>query len=225
MVRLWCHEVLRVFHDRLVTDEERSWCKQTLKRMTEQYLEVDFTQTFSHLDLDGNGDIDEEELRHLIFTDFDPGLRQYSEVMELNDIVPQVETYLDDYNLTSHKPLRLVLFLFAVEHVARIARVLRQPQGNALLVGVGGSGRQSLTRLAAHIGASACMQVSKPVGSTRRASPERYEVVQVEMSRTYGPVEWRDDIKKLLRRAGVDGCPIVFLLSDSQMKDESFYQV
>ena len=43
------------------------------------------------------------------------------------------------------------MFLDACDHVSRITRVLRQPLGNALLLGIGGSGRQSLSRLATYI--------------------------------------------------------------------------
>ena len=67
---------------------------------------------------------------------------------QLNRILDE---YLDDYNQINTAQMKLVLFLDAVRHVCRIARIIRQPLGNALLLGVGGSGRQSLTRLAAHM--------------------------------------------------------------------------
>ena len=62
-----------------------------------------------------------------------------------------MDEFLEDYNQINTAQMRLVLFMDAVTHVSRIARVIRQPLGNALLLGMGGSGRQSLTRLAAHM--------------------------------------------------------------------------
>jgi dynein heavy chain, axonemal len=69
-----------------------------------------------------------------------------------------VEEYLEDYNSVSNAPMKLVMFLDAIEHVARVTRVIRLPLGNALLLGVGGSGRQSLTRLAAFMEVRRCVR-------------------------------------------------------------------
>ena len=56
----------------------------------------------------------------------DPKL--YEEVKDLVALVPTIEEYLSDYNAESKTPMKLVMFLDAIEHVSRISRVLRQPQ-------------------------------------------------------------------------------------------------
>lgn len=56
-----------------------------------------------------------------------------------------------DFNLVTSKEMRLIFFMDAIEHICRLARLLRAERGNGLLVGVGGMGKQSLTKLGAHL--------------------------------------------------------------------------
>ena len=210
--RLWVHETLRVFYDRLVDDEDRSWFLEYIKELTETHFGQNFNELFAHLDVDGDGTVDAEELRHCMFGDFmgdgEPdsqgGDRLYDEITDMKEVVTRLEEYLVDYNGMSKSPMNLAMFLYAAEHVARICRVLKQPGAHLLAVGVGGSGRQSLSRLAAFI-----------MGM---------ESFQIAISKSYTTVEWKEDLKKFCRAAGAEGRPCVFLFSDSQIKDESYVE-
>lgn len=105
----------------------------------------------------------QNELRQLIYCDFsDPSAqsKNYKEVRDLNGLRLTVEEFLKEFNRMSKKPMHLVLFRFALEHLSRISRVINQPRGHTLLIGLGGSGRQSLTKLAAHISQYELFQVN-----------------------------------------------------------------
>eukprot|EP00501_MAST-03F_sp_TOSAG23-6_P002658 GSMAST32.ASY1.ANO1.2804.1 assembled CDS len=119
-------------------------------------------------------------------------------------VLPIVNEYLADYNAESKNAMNLVLFTDAIRHVSRISRIIRQPLGNVLLLGVGGSGRQSLTRLATFMA--------------------EYECFQVEIAKGYGLPEWREDLKQCLLKAGVDNKPVVFLFVDTQIVFEGMLE-
>ena len=207
IIRLWVHEILRVFGDRLVDDVDRLWLLNHIRDSTKRIFGVNFDNVFNRLDIDKNGKVETlDEIRGLMFGNLmsPPGaLKHYEEMKDYPHLLKNCEGSLDLYNASSGKPMDLVLFSFAIEHLCRVSRILNQPGGHALLVGVGGSGRQSLTRLAASIA--------------------EFELFQIELTKNYGRAEWREDLKKFIRRAGC-GDPTIFLFTDSHIKDKSFLE-
>ena len=213
-VRLWGHEILRVFYDRLVDDHDRTWFIDYLREVVSNDFSLSFDELFEHIA--NNGKVDQESLRHCFFgdymtsDDFDradlkaDGKLTYVENRDSLVIIERMEVYLKEYNSLSKSQMNLAMFLYAIEHTSRICRVLKQPGAHMLNVGVGGSGRQSLSRLAAYI---CCI-----------------EPFQIAVSKSYGLEEWKEDLRKLIRRAGGDGVEIMFLFSDTQIKDEVFVE-
>jgi dynein heavy chain len=227
-IRLWVHEVHRVFCDRLVDNDDQLAFLGWVRATTSKFLSVSFDKVFAHLDTNGDKKVDTvDEIRNLWFGDYLQTAmpRPYAEITSTGtstDLAPGEnrditgsgtpaerlrnawENYLSNYNTLTTKPMKLVMFRFAIEHASRIARILKQPGGNALLVGVGGSGKQSLTRLAAHV--------------------MDYDVIQIQLSQSYGVDSWRDDLRRLLRKAGGEGKNTVFLMTDSQMVNPQFME-
>ncbi|XP_044001453.1 dynein axonemal heavy chain 7-like [Aphidius gifuensis] len=207
MKRLWVHEILRVFGDRLTDDKDINWLVQQLHTTVEKRMDDNFDELFQDLKNKDSSFIGDNELRKLVYCDFaDPkaDVRLYQEIPDLELLRSIVEGYLVEYNSMTKKPMNLVLFRFAIEHLSKISRIIKQPRSHALLVGVGGSGRQSLTRLASHI----C----------------EYDLFQVEISKQYGMHEWHEDLKMILRKTTSTELHSTFLFTDSQLKEEIFLE-
>ncbi|TNJ26760.1 Dynein heavy chain [Giardia muris] len=202
---LFRHECLRVFADRTVTDEDRDVVYDTV---------IDVLGTTPGLantaaakkPSGGNSDGVDERPEDIWGNYMRPGtpveMRVYERGQSSNAVKQVFDGYLSEYNNAGSKQtLNLVLFKEAVEHVSRISRTITAPRGSLLLVGFGGSGRKSLTRLAAFL--CDC------------------ELVTIELRKGYGLSDFREDLKVLFQKTGVGNKSVVFMLDDSQILVES----
>uniref|UniRef100_A0A1I8HFN9 AAA domain-containing protein n=1 Tax=Macrostomum lignano TaxID=282301 RepID=A0A1I8HFN9_9PLAT len=192
ITRLWIHECFRVFADRLVDDND----KHAFVELLSEKLGVLFDQTFHNIC---------PNKQPPIFGDYLNVDLVYEDITDMEKLKKHMAEMLKEYNETPGiVSMDLVLFRDAIEHISKIIRYIRQPRGNMLLIGIGGSGRQSLARLAAFI----C----------------EYKTFQIEVTKHYRKQEFRDDIKSLYRQSGVENKRTTFLFSDTQVVEESFLE-
>uniref|UniRef100_H3A7W8 Dynein axonemal heavy chain 2 n=1 Tax=Latimeria chalumnae TaxID=7897 RepID=H3A7W8_LATCH len=177
ITRLWIHECFRVFSDRLVDQGDM----ETFVAILSEKLGSLFDQTFHNIC---------PNRQSPLFGDFMHDFRVYEDLTDPTALKQFMETQLEDYNFTPGViPMSLVLFKDAVEHaVCRIVRVIRQLRGNMLLIGIGGSGRQSLSRLASSI----C----------------DYKIFQIEVTKHYRKQEFREAYSYLAKRCGENPPPL-----------------
>jgi dynein heavy chain len=203
LVALWRHECERVFCDKLTNSADKSWTEAVIMDLIKDKFGDAITRQVD---------------RRVCFVDF---LREPTLDPETGEIVAAAErcyesidmdalrTVVDakqkEHNETSRgQKFELVLFDSALEHLCRISRLLASDRGSALLVGVGGSGKQSLTRLAAYLAG---------------ATP-----FQITITKQYNQQSLFDDIKMMYKLAGFKGQKVAFIFTDAEVKDESYLE-
>lgn len=132
LVKLYMCETYRVFRDRLIDETDRKKFSEISHEILENYLNLDWELS---------------SFEDVIFGDFEAGDSGYQQLSEVKEILPRLTDLLTYYNM-QNTPMDLVFFKDCIQHLARIARILRQQRGNAMLVGVGGSGRRSMAMFA-----------------------------------------------------------------------------
>ena len=140
LVRLWAHEGLRLFHDRLMTSEERKWCQACVREVA-----------WKHFTGANRGCL----TAPILYSNW---LSRTYESVDRDELRRHVEARLKVF-YEEELDVPLVVFDDVLDHVLRIDRVLRQPLGHLLLVGESGAGKTVLTRFVAWTNALSVFQI------------------------------------------------------------------
>lgn len=141
LVRLWAHEGMRLFHDRLISPTERSWCEEKLDSMAELY----FPSADSSVALK----------RPMLYSNWLSKTYQSVNRQVLRDFVAaRLKVFYEE-----ELDVPLVIFDDVLEHVLRIDNVLRHPMGHMLLVGESGVGKTVLTRFVSWMNGLSVFQI------------------------------------------------------------------
>ena len=193
IIKLWFHESERIYADRLIEPTH-------IKTYTESALEI-VKKVFGKNVVQKHYTGDKPE--PLIFCHFPNGYQndKMYELTPFKSVSSNMVEALENHN-SEKVEMNLVLFEDAIKHVCRITRIISNTAGHALLVGVGGSGKQSLSKLSAYI--------------------KSYVVFSITVSKEYSMTDLKTDLTDLYNKTGVKDDPIMFMITDSHITDERF---
>ncbi|XP_026839391.1 dynein heavy chain 2, axonemal [Drosophila erecta] len=191
-LRLWVHECFRVFSDRLVDDSDQLWFVNNINDILGKHFEVTFHSLCPSKVPPFFGDFAHPQ--------------GFYEDLQVDFLRTYMKNQLEEYNnFPGMTRMNLVFFREAIEHIVRILRVISQPRGHILNMGIGGSGRQVLTKLAAFI-----LEMG---------------VFQIEVTKKYKTGDFREDLKNLYKVTGIKQRLTIFIFSSDQIAEVSFLEI
>mmetsp|Transcript_28705 Transcript_28705/g.25776 ORF Transcript_28705/g.25776 Transcript_28705/m.25776 type:complete len:104 (+) Transcript_28705:2531-2842(+) len=103
--------MMRVFEDRLINDDDRNWFNDQIESSIKEHLELEWTA---------------DDFVNIIFGDFTNSAKEYEKIENRDELSSKFTDYLMIYNNSpGSKPMNLVFFKNAIDHLSRIIRVLR----------------------------------------------------------------------------------------------------
>ncbi|XP_060709267.1 dynein axonemal heavy chain 8-like [Hemiscyllium ocellatum] len=206
LLALFKHECTRVIADRFISQEDKDWFESAITRAVEKVIGKRVAQMIHEEPyfVDFLRDMPEptgDEPEDFVFV----VPKVYEMVPSYEFLTEKLQFYQSQHNESVRSGFfDLVFFKDAMTHLMKISRIIRTDCGNALLVGVGGSGKQSFTKLASYIAG--------------------YKIFQITLTRAYNVGNLMDDLKILYRTAGAEGKGITFIFTDNEIKEESFLE-
>jgi dynein heavy chain len=137
----------------------------------------------------------ENKIRFGDLLKLDSPIQYYEYIENKAKLLKTLHGGLEEYNMSNSSKMNLVLFDDALEHTLRIARVLKQPRGHIMLIGVGGSGKQSLIRLSAFM--------------------RNIEYRSIELTKGFNIESFKDFMKELMKKSGIELMGISFVMTDT----------
>jgi len=195
LAKLWVHECERIFGDRLVSAEHLAQYRNIMSDICKS------EKAFTKANLGKYFAAPKPEF--LGFGYFVQSLddKIYDQFPNMDLLNTRLNEALREYNDTN-PVMDLVLFEDAAKHLTKITRILNADQGHALLVGVGGSGKQSLSKLSSAI----C----------------QYNLVSIVISSSYGIGDLKADLQNYYIKAGQKDEGLCFLFTEGQITNERF---
>ncbi|CAH1389658.1 unnamed protein product [Nezara viridula] len=206
LLLLWKNESTRVFADRFTSYSDKEWFDTLLIDL----VGTELGENFKAMSLpnppfvDFMRDAPEPTGEEGEETDMELP-KVYEPVWDIKELQDRLDMFLSQFNeMVRGSGMDLVFFPDAMLHLVKISRVIRHPRGNIMLIGVGGSGKQSLTKLASFIAG--------------------YKTFQIALTRSYNVANFLEDIKFLYRTCGAQGKGTTFIFTDLDIKEEIFLE-